>query len=42
MNSGVTVNEKTKVFGDLKSGDLVVCNATDPIRAGTAFEAHEE
>jgi membrane fusion protein (multidrug efflux system) len=38
VKSGVTVNGKTEVFGDLKSGEMVVRNATDSIRAGTAVE----
>ena len=42
VKSGVTVNGKTEVFGDLKSGDLVVRNATDSIRAGTAVETREK
>jgi RND family efflux transporter MFP subunit len=42
VKSGVTVNGKTEVFGDLKPGDLVVCNATDSIRSGASVEAHEK
>jgi RND family efflux transporter MFP subunit len=42
VKSGVTVNGKTEVFGDLKLGDIVVHNATDSIRAGTAVEAREK
>jgi membrane fusion protein, multidrug efflux system len=42
VKSGVTVNGKTEVFGDLKLGDIVVYNATDSIRAGTAVEAREK
>ena len=38
VKSGVTVNGKTEVFGDLKLGDLVVRNATDSIRSGTSVE----
>jgi len=38
VKSGVTVNGKTEVFGDLKPGDLVVRNATDSLRAGTSVE----
>jgi len=38
VKSGVTVNGKTEVFGDLKSGEMVVRNATDSIRPGTAVE----
>jgi RND family efflux transporter MFP subunit len=34
VKSGVTVNGKTEVFGDLKLGDLMVRNATDSIRSG--------
>ena len=40
VKTGVTVNGKTEVFGDLKSGDLVVGNATDSIRGGSSIEAH--
>jgi membrane fusion protein (multidrug efflux system) len=39
IKTGVTVNEKTEVFGDLQSGDVVVTNATDSIRSGTAVSA---
>jgi membrane fusion protein, multidrug efflux system len=42
VKSGVTVNGKTEVFGDLKPGDIVVRNATDSIRAETAVEAREK
>jgi membrane fusion protein (multidrug efflux system) len=42
VKSGVTVNGKTEVFGDLKSGEIVVRNATDSIRAGTVVEAREK
>jgi membrane fusion protein (multidrug efflux system) len=42
VKSGVTVNGKTEVFGDLKSGEMVVRNATDSIRAGTAVEEFEK
>jgi membrane fusion protein (multidrug efflux system) len=42
VKSGVSVNGKTEVFGDLKSGEMVVRNATDSIRAGTAVEAREK
>jgi len=42
VKSGVTVNGKTEVFGDLKSGEMVVRNATDSIRAGTAVEEPEK
>jgi len=42
VKSGVTVNGKTEVFGDLKAGDLVVRNATDSIRSGVAVEANEK
>jgi membrane fusion protein (multidrug efflux system) len=38
VKTGVTVNGKTEVFGDLQSGDIVVRNATDSIRAGTSIE----
>ena len=36
IKAGVTVNGKTEVFGDLQPGDVVVANATDSIRTGTA------
>jgi membrane fusion protein (multidrug efflux system) len=39
IKTGVTVNEKTEVFGDLQPGDVVVTNATDSIRSGTAVSA---
>jgi membrane fusion protein (multidrug efflux system) len=42
VKSGVTANGKTEVFGDLKSGDLVVRNATDSIRSGGSVEAREK
>jgi membrane fusion protein (multidrug efflux system) len=42
VKSGVTVSGKTEVFGDLKSGDVVVRNATDSIRAGIAVEVREK
>lgn len=42
VKNGVTVNGKTEVFGDLKSGDLVVHNATDSIRPGVPVEANEK
>jgi membrane fusion protein, multidrug efflux system len=38
VKSGVSVNGKTEVFGDLKPGDIVVRNATDSIRAGSSVE----
>lgn len=36
VKTGVTVNGKTEVFGDLQAGDVVVANATDSIRSGTS------
>jgi membrane fusion protein (multidrug efflux system) len=42
VKSGVTVNGKTEVFGDLKPGDLVVRNATDAIRSGASIEARDK
>ena len=39
IKAGVTVNGKTEVFGDLQPGDVVVANATDSIRSGTAVSA---
>jgi RND family efflux transporter MFP subunit len=35
IKTGVTVNGKTEVFGDLQPGDVVAANATDSIRSGT-------
>jgi membrane fusion protein, multidrug efflux system len=42
VKNGFTVNAKTEVFGDLQSGEIVVRNATDSIRPGTAVEAREK
>jgi membrane fusion protein, multidrug efflux system len=42
VKTGVTVNGKTEVFGELKAGDLVVRNATDSIRSGASVEAREK
>jgi len=42
VKTGVTVNGKTEVFGELQSGEIVVRNASDSIRAGTSVEAHEK
>jgi membrane fusion protein (multidrug efflux system) len=42
VKSGVTVNGKTEVFGDLKAGELVVRNASDSLRVGTAVDAREK
>lgn len=42
VKTGVTVNGKIEVFGDLKPGDLVVRNATDSIRSGASVEAYEK
>jgi RND family efflux transporter MFP subunit len=39
VKAGATVNGKTEVFGDLQAGDIVVANATDSIRTGTAVSA---
>lgn len=36
VSPGLSVSGKTEVFGDLQPGDVVVRNATDAIRAGTA------
>ncbi len=36
VKTGVTVNGKTEVFGGLQPGEVVVANATDSIRSGTA------
>jgi len=40
VKTGVTMNGKTEVFGDLQPGEIVIRNATDSIRAGTSVEAH--
>jgi membrane fusion protein (multidrug efflux system) len=42
VKSGVTVNGKTEVFGDLRPGDLLVRNATDSIRSGASVEARDK
>jgi membrane fusion protein (multidrug efflux system) len=42
VKTGVPVNGKTEVFGDLHPGDVVVRNATDSIRSGASVEVHEE
>jgi membrane fusion protein (multidrug efflux system) len=42
VKTGVTMNGKTEVFGDLQASDIVVRNASDSIRAGTSVEAHEK
>jgi len=39
VKTGVTVNGKTEVFGGLQPGEVVVANATDSIRNGTAVSA---
>jgi len=39
VKTGVTVNGKTEVFGDLQPGDVVAGNATDSIRSGTDVSA---
>ena len=36
ITTSVTVDGKAEVFGDLQPGDVVVANATDSIRTGTA------
>ena len=41
VKTGVTVNGKTEVFGELQAGDIVVANATDTIRPGTSFSTHQ-
>ena len=40
VTSGVTVNGKTEVFGDVKAGDQVVMRATDELAPGTSVVAH--
>jgi membrane fusion protein, multidrug efflux system len=42
VKSGVTVNGKTEVFGDLRPGDLLVRNATDSVRSGASVEARDK
>ena len=37
VKTGITVNGKTEVFGELQPGDIVVANATDAIRPGTSL-----
>lgn len=37
VKTAVTLNGKTEVFGDLQPGEIVVSNATDSIRDGTAL-----
>jgi hypothetical protein len=41
VKTGVTVNGKTEVFGDLQPGDIVVANATDAIRPGTSLSTSQ-
>ena len=41
VTSGVTVNGKTEVFGDVKAGDQVVMRATDELAPGTSVVAHQ-
>ena len=36
VKGGATVNGKTEIFGDLKSGDQVVARASDELASGTA------
>ena len=38
VKTGVAVNGRTEVFGDLQTGDVVVRNATDSIRAGSSIQ----
>lgn len=42
VKSGVTVNGKTEVFGELAPGDMVVATATDSIQNGTAVSAQSK
>jgi membrane fusion protein (multidrug efflux system) len=42
VKTGVTVNGKAEVFGDLKANDVVVRVGTDSIRAGASVEVHEK
>jgi membrane fusion protein (multidrug efflux system) len=39
--TGVTVNGKTEVFGDVKAGDQVIMRATDELAPGTFVVAHQ-
>lgn len=39
VKTGVTTNGRTEIFGDLRPDDIVVANATDSIRSGTAISA---
>jgi len=39
VTTGVTADGKTEVFGALQAGDVLVANATDSIRPGTALVA---
>jgi membrane fusion protein, multidrug efflux system len=41
VKTGVTVNGKTEVFGELHPGDIVVANATDAIRPGTNLSTQQ-
>jgi len=41
VKTGVTVNGKTEVFGELQPGDIVVANATDAIRPGTNLSTQQ-
>jgi RND family efflux transporter MFP subunit len=41
VKTGVTVNGKTEVFGELQPGDAVVVNATDAIRPGTSLSTQQ-
>src|ERR1035438_5883837 len=41
VKTGVTVNGKTEVFGELQPGDIVVANATDAIRPGTSLSTRQ-
>jgi membrane fusion protein (multidrug efflux system) len=42
VKTGVSVNGKTEVFGDLKAGDAVIRNATDSIRTGASVQVYEK
>jgi hypothetical protein len=39
VKTGLNMNGKIEVFGDLKAGDRVMQNATDSIRSGVAVSA---
>jgi membrane fusion protein, multidrug efflux system len=42
VQTGVSVNGKTEIFGSVQPGESVVANATDSIRNGTAVSAQSK